>query len=270
MWLPFGTVARPGLAEASVEFVEIVRHVRLRSFQSSRARCAARSPVVSSSNASLDLVERQPMRDQPVERQPAAPVRSRITSEVALGARRAVEAPEDAPLHARDRERGQLRRPRPRAGCRSAPPRRACASRGTRPASPRAAGRLDRVVDAAARGLAHRLGGRLGAEPAQSTASVAPSARAPPRACRCATSTATIGAAPAATAPMKRREADAAAADHRDALAGPHRRAAPDGADAGRDRAADEPGDSNGTSSGSGRSERSGTTACSANVERNE
>ena len=68
----------------------------------------------------------------------------------------------------------------------------------------------------------------------------------------------------------QRRQADTAAADDRDPVAGPHAGSAPDRTDAGRHGAADEAGDGERDVLGIGTHERSGTTHASANVERNE
>ena len=132
------------------------------------------------------------------------------------------------------------------------------------------AGRLDRVVDAAA--VTPR--GR----PRPSPRRCPPRARRPSRRTSAPTSSFArrrvdgdhrLGAD--CDGGHQRRQADAAAADHGDPVAGPHAGGAPDGADPGRDRAARRGRRRRtGRRAGSGRSERSGTTQASANVERNE
>ena len=60
---------------------------------SGRAPCAARCPLRSRSNASPIRSSGSRWRDQPVERQPAAPVQVEDHQEVPIGPRRAVERP---------------------------------------------------------------------------------------------------------------------------------------------------------------------------------
>ena len=139
MWLPFGDLARPGLADPAVDVaLEVVRHAELAFQLEHRAdgRAVAHQlethPATASSGSRCEI--------EPVERQP--PVAGRARGSPGSRARAATEpysAPDHAALHARDRQRRQRRGPRRRAGSRSAPRRRAAASRGTRPASPPAA-----------------------------------------------------------------------------------------------------------------------------------
>src|SRR5207249_491075 len=56
-------------------------------------------------DAPSDLLERQAVRDEPVEREPAVAVEVERQRKVAFGARRAVDRAEYTALHARDRER---------------------------------------------------------------------------------------------------------------------------------------------------------------------
>ena len=265
MWLPFGRrlpTPRRSARRASSRFMRLLlRSSTTRSASPARIRSNARS--ISSSGSRCETSRSSGSRPRAVEVE--------HLREVALGPRRAVDRAEHAPLHPRDRERRQRQRRRPRAGCRSAPRRRAPAWRGTPPASPRAA-RSPRSRSRRRRRTRRAPRSAVASAVAGPEHGVA-SRRAPGRTSSfdAATSTATTGSAPDRDRAHHRGQADAAAADHRDAVAGPHAGGPPDGADAGRDRAADEPGDRRtARRAGSARTSAPGTTHASAKVERNE
>ena len=98
--------------------------------------------------------------------------------------------------------------------------------------------RLDRVVDASTAHLADRLGRRLGAAGPEDAGRRAEVRRDVELALGHVDRDDGLGAD--GDGGHQRREADAAAADHGDPVAGPHARRLPDRADPGRDRAADE------------------------------
>ena len=186
----------------------------------------------------VDLRERQPVRDETVERQATRAVDGERGQEVPLGTRGAVDRAEDAPLHPRNRAR---RHGQHRVLARDPDQDRGAAIAGREDGRLHRlslARRLDRVVDAAAADLADGVRRRFRAPGPDDAARGAERLRRVDLGLRHVDGDHRLG-----TDGNRRHqggEADAAAADHGDPVARPDGGRLPDGADTGRDRAADE------------------------------
>ena len=265
-WLPFGAAPphpspmRPSSASRSI--VASASQVE---------DDAERGPVPHQLERLGDAFERQTVRDEPVEREPARCGRARASR----GSR----------ARASTSRRSSRARAAP-CGASSAPGSGTTASSRGMPistAAPRRSGRehrrehrlgppgrLDRVVDAAAARLADRLGRLLGASLPDDAVRRA-EARAPSRASPATASTAITGSAPDRDgAPSPPRARHRRSRSRRPGRRDARRRCA-------RRRRVPvvtaqptSPAISNGTSRGIGTQHRSGTTHASANVERNE